>query len=75
MRLKQVKQKVNQSIEVIIKQHRKENTMNVTQQQTRTANTGKFLPGKRDELLAKLFMGGIMAVIVAIDVLALVCAK
>lgn len=49
--------------------------MNVTQQQTRTANTGKFLPGKRDELLAKLFMGGIVAVIVAIDVLALVYAK
>ncbi len=48
--------------------------MNVTQQ-TRTSNTGKTLPGKRDELLAKLFMGGIMAVIVAIDVLALVCAK
>jgi len=74
LRLKQVKQKVNQSIKVIIKQRRKENTMNVTQK-TRATNTGKTLPGKRDELLAKLFMGGIVAVIVAIDVLALVYAK
>lgn len=48
--------------------------MNVTQK-TRATNTGKPLPGKRDELLAKLFMGGIVAVIVAIDVLALVYAK
>lgn len=48
--------------------------MNVTQK-TRATNTGKTLPGKRDELLAKLFMGVIVAVIVAIDVLAIICAK
>ena len=35
--------------------------MNVTQK-TRATNTGKTLPGKRDELLAKLFMGGIVVV-------------
>lgn len=33
------------------------------------------LPSKREKLAAKLFMGGIVAVIVAIDVLALVYAK
>ena len=48
--------------------------MNVTQK-TKASNTGKSLPDKRDELLAKLFMGGIVVVIVAIDVLAIICAK
>lgn len=48
--------------------------MNVTQK-TKATNTGKTLPGKRDELLGKLFMGGIVALIVAIDVLTLVYAK
>ncbi len=33
------------------------------------------LPSRREQLAAKLFMGGIVAVIVAIDVLAIICAK
>lgn len=33
------------------------------------------LPSRKEELAAKIFMGGIVALIVAIDVLALVYAK
>lgn len=33
------------------------------------------LPNRGEELAAKLFMCGIVAVIVAIDVLAIICAK
>lgn len=46
-----------------------------TAQKSSISRRRNVLPGKREELTARLFMGGIVAVIVAIDVLAIICAK
>lgn len=49
--------------------------MKTTQNSSIKRRRRNVLPGKREELTARLFMGGIVAVIVAIDVLAIICAK
>lgn len=46
-----------------------------TTQNSSIGRRRNVLPGKREELTARLFMGGIVAVIVAFDVLAIICAK
>lgn len=46
-----------------------------TMQNSSISGRRNALPSRKEELAAKLFMGGIVTVIVAIDVLAIICAK